>query len=128
MSPEILDQPKLIGATNTLILDNIHTLPDEVQTETTGLNFVEPAAAQLCGVDRGTLVAEQDFQAVSHPGRARRHAPTVKFDGLIGLSVIAMAHDVGQSFVHRARDRAAVGRRKAEDLRKTFERATHNEE
>jgi hypothetical protein len=39
-----------------------------------------------------------------------------------------MAHDVGQSFVNSARDGAAVGRRKAEDLRKTFERSTHNEQ
>lgn len=50
------------------------------------------------------------------------------FDGLIGPAVIAMAHDVGQSFIDRARDGAPILRRKAEDLGEAFKRAADDTE
>jgi hypothetical protein len=99
-----------------------------VQTETARLDFIEAAAAQLCGVDGRTLVAEQNFEAVAALGSARPDTGATHFDGLIRPSVIAMAHDIGESFIDRSRDGTAVGRRKTEDLGKAFESATHDAE
>jgi hypothetical protein len=125
---EVLDQPKLVDGADTPILDGVHALPNKMQTETARLNFVEATAAQLCGIDGGTVVAEQNFEAVGLLGRPRGHTATTEFDGLICPSVIAMAHDIGQSFVDRARDGAPVGRRKPEDLGEAFKRATHDKQ
>jgi hypothetical protein len=125
---EVLDQPKLIRATSALILDGIHTLANKVQTQPARLDFVEAAAAQLCGVDGRTPVAEQNFEAVAALGSARPDTGATHFDGLIGPSVIAMAHDIGESFIDRTCNGTAIRRRKAEDLGKAFERATHDAE
>jgi hypothetical protein len=125
---EILDQPKLIGTASALVLDGIHTLANKVQTQAARLDFVEAAAAQFCGVDGRTLVAEQNFEAVAALGSARPDTTAAHFDGLISPSVIAMTHDIGESFIDRSRDGTAVGRRKAEYLGKAFERATHDAE
>jgi hypothetical protein len=99
-----------------------------MQTEAAGLDFVEAAATQLRGVDGGTLVAKQYFEAVGELGTARGYAGAIHFDGLIGPSVIAMAHDVGQGFVDRAGDGAALRRREAKNLGEAFERATNDGE
>jgi hypothetical protein len=37
-----------------------------------------------------------------------------------------MAHNIGESFVHRASDGTAIRRRESEDLGEAFERATHD--
>jgi hypothetical protein len=99
-----------------------------MQTEAAGLDFVEAAATQLRGVDGGTLVTKQNFEAVSELRTARGYTGAIHFDGLIGPSVITMTNDVGQGFVNRAGDGAAIGRRKAEDLGEAFERATNDGE
>jgi hypothetical protein len=39
-----------------------------------------------------------------------------------------MSHDIRQSFIHRARDGAAIRRRKTENLREAFKSAAHNTE
>jgi hypothetical protein len=125
---EVLDQPKLIGAACPLILHGIHALANKMQAQAAGLDFVEATATQLCGVDCGTLVAEQNLKAVGALGSAWAETPAIHFDGLVGPSVIAVAHDIGESFVHGAGDGPAIRRREPEDLSKAFERATHNAE
>jgi hypothetical protein len=99
-----------------------------MQTEAAGLDFVEAAAAQLRGVDGGTLIAKQNFEAVGELGTARADAGAIHCDRLIGPSIIAMAHDIGQGFVDRAGDGATIRRRKAENLSEAFERATDDAE
>jgi hypothetical protein len=99
-----------------------------MQAQAARLDFVEAAAAQFCWIDGRTLVAEQDFEAVAALGGARADTGATHFDGLIGPSVIAMAHDIGESFIDRACDGTAIRRRKAEDLSKAFERATNDAE
>jgi hypothetical protein len=44
---EILDQPKLIRVASAPILDNIHALANEMQTEAARFDFVEATAAQF---------------------------------------------------------------------------------
>src|SRR6266481_1228310 len=98
---EILNQPKLIDSAHTLILNRVHALPNKVETETTGLDFIEAAAAQLRGIDSGTLITKQNLKTVGELGSARRYALTIQLDGLVGASVITMPHDIGESFVDR---------------------------
>src|SRR5258707_11132233 len=88
-------QPKLIGAASALILHGIHTLANKVQTQAARLDLVEATAAQLCGVDGGPPVGEQNFEAVAALGSGRPDTGATDFDELIGPSVIAMAHDIG---------------------------------
>lgn len=99
-----------------------------MQTETAGLDFVETAATQFRRVDGWTLITEQNFQAIGWIGSARVDAAAIYLDGLIGPSVIAVAHDIGQGFINRASDRAAVWRREPENLSKAFESATYDAE
>src|SRR5947199_4995055 len=123
---EIFDQPKLIAAVHSLVLNPIHALPNKVKTQTTRLDFVETAAAQFRGIDSGTLITEQNLKTVGGLGGARRYSFAIELDGLIGASVIAMPHDVGKSFVDRTGNRAAIGRRKAQDLGKAFEGSAYD--
>jgi hypothetical protein len=97
-----------------------------MQTEAARLDLVEAAAAQLLGVDRRTLIAKQNFQAIGQMGRATAYTFATYSDGLIGPSVIAMAHDVGQGFIDGAGDGATLGWREAEDLREAFKRAPND--
>jgi hypothetical protein len=97
-----------------------------VETETTGLDFIETAAAQLRGIDSGTLITKQNLKTVGELGSARRYSLAIQLDGLVGPSVITMPHDIGESFVDSAGYGAAIGRRKTEDLGKAFERSTYD--
>src|SRR6266436_3215527 len=76
---EVLVQPKLIGAARPLILHGIHALANKMQAQAAGLDFVETAATQLCGVDRGTLVTEQNLKTIGALGRARADAAAIHF-------------------------------------------------
>lgn len=125
---EILDQPKLIGAAGTMVLDGIHALANEVQAEATGLDFVEATTAEFGGVDLRAIVTQQNLQTGALGGRAAGHPGAVDLNGLIELAVITVTHDVGQRFVDRAGDGATVRRRKAENLSEAFERAPHDAE
>jgi hypothetical protein len=97
-----------------------------VEAETTGLDFIETAAAQLRGIDSGTLITKQNLETVGRLGGARRYALAIQLDGLVGPSVITMPHDIGKSFVDGTGYRAPIGRRKTEDLGKAFERSTYD--
>jgi hypothetical protein len=97
-----------------------------VETETAGLDFIETAAAQLRGIDSGTLITKQNLKTVGELGSARRYSLAIQLDGLVGPSVITMPHDIGEGFVDRTGYRAAIGRRKTEDLGKAFERSTYD--
>jgi len=97
-----------------------------VETETTGLDFIETAAAQLRGIDSGTLITKQNLKTVGEPGSARRYSLAIQLDGLVGPSVITMPHDVGESFVDRTGLQSGDQAEKTEDLGKAFECSTYD--
>ena len=97
-----------------------------METEATGLDFVKAAAAQLRGIDSGTLITKQNLETFGGLGGARRYSLAIQLDGLVGPSVITMPHDIGESFVDRTGYRAAIGRRKTEDLGEAFKRSTYD--
>jgi hypothetical protein len=48
-----------------------------METEATGLDFVKAAAAQLRGIDSGTLITEQNLKTVGGLGSARRYSSAI---------------------------------------------------
>src|SRR5260370_41322816 len=71
----ILHQAQLIGGVGPREFHNIHALPDIMQPQSTGPNFIQRTAAHFCRIGRRTLIGEHGFQTLFtftclHPLRA----------------------------------------------------------
>src|SRR5690349_16903068 len=121
------DQAETVGSVRALKLHDIHTLLDKMQSKPAGFDVVQLAPAKFFRVNRGSVVGQQDFYSLCRlasfgmpPSLAN-----FQFDGPVRRTLVRMANDVGQRFVHRACDSAGLFRRKPESFGKALDRAAH---
>src|SRR5258707_594449 len=89
---QILDQAKLVRASHAFEFHHVHALPDEMQPQSTGLDFVQPPALHFRRIGRGPAIAEQKFESVAGPARsAPLHPPHVQLDRLAPMNPVRMA-------------------------------------
>src|SRR5258708_732719 len=125
----ILYQAQLIGDVGPREFHDIHALPDIMQPQSAGPNFIQRTAAHFFGIGRRALVGEQDFEALF---RFTVHNPlrtaASELDRLIALIAISMTNDIGHRFVNGTSDRPALRFGEAHFFRQPLHRAAHGAE
>lgn len=126
---EVFDETKLICLAVAAVLDAIHALVDQMQSEPTGLDVVQVPPLEFSGIDSRALVAQQDFEALAGTsGRRPCNVAKNDFNGLVQFAEIGMAHDVGEGFIDRPGDRTGLFGGKTEEFREGFQSAANSAE
>jgi len=88
----------------------IHALSHEMQTQAAGPDIVQGATTKLLGVYGCAAIFQDNFKGgFQHAVPRGLDAATTQLDRLFWLSLIGVANDVRQCFVHRQDHGTALG-------------------
>jgi len=109
-----LYEPELVPAVAAAEFYLIHALAYEVQAQAARPDIFERAPAHLLRIRCHSVIFQHDFKRVTRLATFRRINPVEgRIDGLLGVSKVGVANDVGQRFVDGTNHGAAILLRKS---------------
>src|SRR6266478_5736212 len=106
---QILHETQLVCEPLAGELHGVHSLADQVQSQSAGLYLFEGPAAQRFQIECATAVTKEYFEAAFDFAVLTAFCTSkIQSDGLIEPITVGMPHDVRESFIDRAGDRPAL--------------------
>jgi hypothetical protein len=107
---QIVDEAQPVRRTLACEFHRVHSLTDEMQSQSARAYFIERPALELARINRWTAVTKKDLEPLLDlPCVSAVCSPKVRGDGLVQAIAARMANDVRQSFMDRACDRPTLG-------------------